>query len=332
MPVDQDDLLIFKKRPEKPQKEKKAVEQKQVEQQKPAETPPPEKAKAQPPAPVAPQPPVYQEPEPVIQQQPPTPAPAPPAGYTEPEPPILTLNSDEIPYRPPKTVEIPEPESKAKYSSRKAKIKQMKELAATMNCELHPWRKAYAICDYCKRAFCYEDIVEEAGTFYCVDDMDKIPASAKTVKVVSYGRISTLSVLCFIAILPVYLVLEYKQLAFFISDLLAAQITSVPIYKVFLANPGFSAGILMAVLSFIAGGLVLFGSRSGTRYATIIGVGSGIVFVYIYAVTLIIYPAIYAVIAFFAVLLLLYSRSYYEAAAMQAETVGIPVMDTHPSF
>lgn len=47
-----------------------------------------------------------------------------------------------------------------------------RQAVAGLNCVWHPWRQAYAICNYCHRAFCFEDIVEDRGNYYCIEDMD----------------------------------------------------------------------------------------------------------------------------------------------------------------
>lgn len=331
MPVDLNDLLIFKNRKDEKLKKKKAAQQaQQVQVQKPAEPAP----KVEEPTPTQVLQPQKAEEisVPEVAMLPPAPQ-APPQVYIEqPKP---TGISDEIPYRPPKKVELPDEQlgkKAAGYGSKRAKIRRMRELAETMTCELHPWRKGYAICDYCKRAFCYEDIVEEAGTFYCIDDMDKIPASAKAVKVVSYGKMSALSVLCYVSVLAIFVITQYTQLSMFITEALSATVTSAPLYTVALANPTFSITLLIAVLSFISGAMVMFGSKSSIRIASTVGIFGGIFFAYLYATTFIPAAAVYAGIEFTAVLLLVYSRSYYEAAAKQAESVGIPVMETHPSI
>lgn len=38
-------------------------------------------------------------------------------------------------------------------------------------CFNHPWRPAYARCSYCKRPFCYADLVENGKQQYCFEDL-----------------------------------------------------------------------------------------------------------------------------------------------------------------
>lgn len=41
-------------------------------------------------------------------------------------------------------------------------------------CSNHPWRDAYALCNYCKRPYCYADLVAHDKDFYCLEDIDRI--------------------------------------------------------------------------------------------------------------------------------------------------------------
>lgn len=39
-------------------------------------------------------------------------------------------------------------------------------------CVNHPWRMAYTTCERCKLPFCYVDIMEHEGKYYCLTDID----------------------------------------------------------------------------------------------------------------------------------------------------------------
>ena len=55
--------------------------------------------------------------------------------------------------------------------------KESLKLAKGRTCTTHPWRDAYAICSYCKRPFCYSDIVAYGKGFYCTEDIGKVSAT-----------------------------------------------------------------------------------------------------------------------------------------------------------
>ncbi len=45
--------------------------------------------------------------------------------------------------------------------------------ASRLACVNHPWRQAYALCEYCKRPFCYADIMPFHDKLYCLEDIDR---------------------------------------------------------------------------------------------------------------------------------------------------------------
>lgn len=66
----------------------------------------------------------------------------------------------------------PEMNAKALARAKKAARKEQVKSAVKEHCVWHPWRPAYAICDYCHRPFCFEDLVEAGGLYYCLEDID----------------------------------------------------------------------------------------------------------------------------------------------------------------
>ncbi len=64
-----------------------------------------------------------------------------------------------------------------KIPSGKITKKESLKLAKGLTCTTHPWRNAYAICSYCKRSFCYSDIVAYGKEFYCAEDIGKVSAT-----------------------------------------------------------------------------------------------------------------------------------------------------------
>ncbi len=61
--------------------------------------------------------------------------------------------------------------------SRKLTKKESMKLAKGRTCMTHPWRDAYAICNFCKRPFCYSDIIAYGKSFYCTEDIGKVSAT-----------------------------------------------------------------------------------------------------------------------------------------------------------
>ncbi|MDE1804752.1 MAG: hypothetical protein KGH59_03140 [Candidatus Micrarchaeota archaeon] len=69
-------------------------------------------------------------------------------------------------------------EEKAATATPTAKIvknaREQRQAAKDQVCLNHPWRPAYAICDFCERPFCYADMMEYGGRYYCLQDIDRV--------------------------------------------------------------------------------------------------------------------------------------------------------------
>lgn len=63
----------------------------------------------------------------------------------------------------------PQPEAKAAASAQPGK-QEPKEVY----CINHPWRKAFAQCEVCKLPYCFVDIIEHKGKYYCLQDIDSV--------------------------------------------------------------------------------------------------------------------------------------------------------------
>ncbi len=87
---------------------------------------------------------------------------------------LLIFKSRGIAQKPP----IPEPEDKEEAEvhvlPRNLTKTQCIDAAKGMKCINHPWRDAYALCNYCKMPFCYAETVEGKGSYYCANDIGKV--------------------------------------------------------------------------------------------------------------------------------------------------------------
>ncbi len=59
-------------------------------------------------------------------------------------------------------------------TNNKKKEKREKENVADFYCVNHPWRKAFAFCEYCHRPFCFADLTKNEGKYYCLEDIDEV--------------------------------------------------------------------------------------------------------------------------------------------------------------
>ena len=134
--------------------------------------------------------------------------------------------------------------------------KESMEAAKNMFCVNHPWRPAYAICNYCKRPFCYADLVEYQGAFYCLEDIDKVSGSAQSLTQIKFNSFIALSSFFLIANALIMGYFVYPQAKFLVN-----YISSVG-FSGFLDNLTYSYGLsfinLLVVLFSALAGLILF--------------------------------------------------------------------------
>ncbi|MFP3278446.1 MAG: hypothetical protein RXO43_02700 [Candidatus Micrarchaeota archaeon] len=138
------------------------------------------------------------------------------------------------------------------------------EAAKGMVCVNHPWRPAYAICNYCKRPFCYADLVEYNGAFYCLEDIDKVAGQAPNLKEIRFNS--------FVAVSSFFLLVNAAIMGYFIypqAKFLVNYIGSVG-FVGFLNTLTYSYGLsfinLLVVIFSALAGLMLFGKSNRWFY------------------------------------------------------------------
>ncbi len=310
MALNPDDLLIFKAREEE-EEEKKKVKKPEA---KPAAVP------AAKPAPAA-APIQQQKPQPLPQAA----AAKPQAAKSEKEEKVTFISQQKEENIPIVTEQealeeeygvttIPVGRRGAKHLT----AKESRRIAEHMTCELHPWRRAYAICSYCHRAFCYEDLVEHNGAYYDLDDIDKIP-KLRASEIIRYN---TLGFFAGALMLFVFLVFIYSSYPLVLKiPFLFQQIGGL---NGLLANPlqAFSfllAETSLAMLSFIAAISVFLSRKASFRFSTIVSVLIVGLFSYTYLNSANVYSAVIAAMSFISMVSLAYSRVAIETLPEETE-------------
>ena len=217
----------------------------------------------------------------VIKIQPEREVVAPAGSYAQVEEALETTGAETYGHRPAK-------ETRAQIES--------KEAAIGLVCAWHPWRPAYAVCDYCHRPFCFEDIVEHAGRYYCLEDIDEVTKSA-TQELLGYG-VAALSgggllALAFVA----FLYMAGDQIAYIIN-----YANSVGFFTfVGHMQTSYALGLLGVAVAFfelVAGALLLARAKSGfgaSLGASLVGV---LFFSYLYLNSSTLYALVIALISF----------------------------------
>ncbi len=337
MAMNPDDLLIFKvreedKEPANKQKGKKATmpEQTQLQQSKPVE-------KVEKPSFFKPKEP--EQPQPKQQEKPKPVMPEPPVEVTPPEP---ITEGDESYYVAPAeemdagpgsvdyvsraaeysgdSKDFPEqeqPQQPKKPILKKREHMDSRKIAQHMSCELHPWRRAYAICDYCKRAFCYEDILEVGGKYYCLDDVDKVPEDARRRQVIKYNNLSMIASVLYMVAFVVFFFYSYNSILVLLD---AIGRIGLPLFMTQLNMPRelLIGEMVLALLALGTAISILLSNSSSFKMSALVSLVSVAVFGYNVSTYAVIQNApiqmiAFAALAFVAFVILSYSRVSTES-------------------
>ncbi|MDE1870721.1 MAG: hypothetical protein KGI06_00590 [Candidatus Micrarchaeota archaeon] len=149
-----------------------------------------------------------------------------------------------------------------------------RDAAMGKKCVFHPWRSAYAVCAYCHRPFCFEDIVEYNSGHYCLDDIDRVLPTQASARPSKYGIYMLSGIMLVLAFL-VFLYASYGQLLQMLQYIGSASlIASIGTYIYLL-----SEAVLMA-LGLVSGILLLMQSRSGVYIGAAVSLSALVVFSY----------------------------------------------------
>ncbi len=231
-------------------------------------------------------------------------------AVSKPEPAVVNESKPETVNEP--EVEAAQPSNKAEEKPVKVKkrrgdaLKESRNMAKGMKCVWHPWRQAYAICAYCHRAFCFEDIVEEMGNYYCLEDSDKVVKNVYEDSTNAYNYITMISGMLLFLPLVIFFYFDGTVL---IEKLLYLQ--NVGLFT-FINNINYSYLPFMYII------LTLFAGASGTmilynkKMSGALGIVSGIMitaaFIYSYSQNTMFYNLFIAIISSISILLLVYSK------------------------
>lgn len=116
-------------------------------------------------------------------------------------------------------------------------------------CFNHPWRQAYARCSYCKRPFCYADLVEHQGKQYCLEDLGHAAQGVEK-REITPNRFTYLSSLLFLASSLILFYYTYPQ-----ALLLVNQAQAVG-FHAFLAQLSYGYTIIIISSIFVLLGLI----------------------------------------------------------------------------
>ena len=199
-------------------------------------------------------------------------------------------------------------EAEAPKVNKKVSKNEKGEIAAAkgLSCVNHPWRQAYAICKYCSRPFCYADLMEHDGNFYCIEDLDQA-AEKKAANGGSLGAFAIIAALLFIINSGVLAYFAPGQIFFVGGKLLAGQFsiliaTHSQAYYLELAN---FAVFVLGIISCFA---ILSKKSAGFFFGAVVAAVSAVIISYQYLNDSTYYLLGMSVIAFIEIVMLTFSR------------------------
>lgn len=195
--------------------------------------------------------------------------------------------------------------------ARKKGGKEELEGAKGKYCEWHPWRSAYAVCDYCHRPFCYEDTVEYGRRYYCLEDIDKVSETYNEEMYAEYNSISFVAAGLFMLAFVVFVYFASGQIAYIISY---GRMIGLP---AFLANINYSygsalLGLALMLLGLMTSVLIFTQSAKGFVVGLLAGLADTVLFSYQFLNSGTLYMALLSAMALSALLLLAYSKISYQ--------------------
>ncbi|MGC8652027.1 MAG: hypothetical protein ACP5UH_02130 [Candidatus Micrarchaeia archaeon] len=195
---------------------------------------------------------------------------------------------------------------------------ESREAAQGLYCVWHPWRPAYAICAYCHRPFCFEDIVESNGNYYCLEDIDKVVGEQPQSVYVRYNNLGLASAGAMLAAFAVFLYYSGSQV---ISMVKLSNAIGILAFSSKLAGPyGFLLlGIILAIFMLVSAVMILMQTKRSFMVGLLVSFISLATFSYEYLSTTVVYEAIISIASFVGLVLLLYARSAYEGEPEEEE-------------
>ena len=198
-----------------------------------------------------------------------------------------------------------------------------REVAKEYNCVWHPWRKAYAICSYCHRTFCYEDTIEFNRNYYCLEDIDGISTKYEQKASSKNGITGTAAAVLLMIAFIVYFYFANVQVLYILQYINKVSL----IYFIGHVNYSYLLALIESILllmGFSDAILLLIQSKAGFFTGVFICLASITLFSFQLINTTTIYLGIVDAIIFAAFVLLLYSRSVSTAIRWEDQQLQSP--------
>jgi hypothetical protein len=196
-------------------------------------------------------------------------------------------------------------------ANKKGPLESGVEGAKQQFCAWHAWRPAYAVCNYCHRPFCYEDVEELNNEYYCLEDIDKVSSHVEGVYT-KYSNLSFVSAAMLMLSFAVFILFANAQIAYVVN---AIRTLGAP---AFISTINFSYETLfleagLTFISLVAAIMIVMQDKRAFMIGIVACIGDIALFSYLFLGSGTLYIAIIAAISFVGLISLAYSRVTYSS-------------------
>ena len=201
---------------------------------------------------------------------------------------------------------------KDKVDSKQAKhnssnnLKKSIDAAKGKKCFWHPYRDAYAVCSFCNRAFCFEDLTKLNDSYYCLEDIDSVSSTYdKKLRNLSHVT-ATISGLLLIVAFIAFFYFYYYQTVYILKLFYATGLS----FKGY-ATYGYIITLIesaLAVIGFFSAFYIFVQSNRGFYVGMIASVGNILLLSYQLVSTPALHFGLIDALFFIALISLVYSR------------------------
>ncbi|MGC8688303.1 MAG: hypothetical protein ACP5RQ_02810 [Candidatus Micrarchaeia archaeon] len=210
------------------------------------------------------------------------------------------------------------PEEIKKISQKKhLSAKDSRRIGEHMSCTWHPWRQAYAICDYCRRPFCYEDLVEHNGLYYCLEDIDKV-TNIRAEELSNYNSFRVVTAITLFLAFAIFFYYNYNMI---LSLPLQLQKIGLNNYFENIFNPLTPEIIETALIVFglLVSFMVSADIKKSFQLTIISTILSMLFFSYEFIKTSKLYLGLIGLLSFIALVAIIYSKTSYSSIRVPSE-------------
>ncbi len=192
-----------------------------------------------------------------------------------------------------------------------------------LRCFIHPWRNAYALCNYCQKPFCFEDIIKYKNEYYCITDIDKVSKAPNESKLIEYNNLSYISILALFSNFIIFFYYSNQEISSILTKLISNGIYYLNNFISF-NYLLFFLSFIFILFQFISGILILVRLKRSYILTLITSILNIILFSYIYLNSANFSSLYIVIISFISFITLIYSVKIYSRIEINETPKEVP--------